>query len=123
MSGYPLPIDVEIRDGAVVARPAGEIDMANAGVLRERLHAEAVAAGAGTLVVDLTEITYIDSAGIEMLFRLHGSLDGEGVGLVVVAPPGSRAARLLSLVALGDVAEVYASVDAAVRSSARRPTG
>ena len=53
---------------------------------------------------------YIDSSGIELLFRLHAALAGDGVELIVVAPPGSNAARLLGLVAMADIGEVRRSL-------------
>ncbi|MES9521548.1 STAS domain-containing protein [Streptomyces capoamus] len=50
-------------DGAARLTVRGEIDMSNAGSL-----AEALAAGAGPLVVDLTGVEYLDSAGLSVLF-------------------------------------------------------
>ncbi len=99
---------------ALVARPRGDIDMAVTPDLKLAL-VEAVAEhSAGCLVVDLSSVEYIDSSGIELLFRVHGALSGDGVELIVVAPPGSGAARLLGLVALDDIGEVRPSLAAAL---------
>ncbi|GIE32586.1 anti-anti-sigma factor [Actinoplanes italicus] len=55
-------------DGAVVLTVAGEIDMSNAGVFADAL-TEAVAGADGSrLVVDLTAVQYLDSAGLAALF-------------------------------------------------------
>ena len=87
-----LSFDTGTLPAALVARPEGDIDMAV------------------TPVVDLGGVDYIDSSGIELLFRLHGALAADGVELIVVAPPGSGAARLLGLVALGDIGQVRPSL-------------
>ncbi|MFI9470361.1 STAS domain-containing protein [Streptomyces sp. NPDC052492] len=50
-------------DGTVRLAVSGEIDMSNAGHL-----AEALDGGAGPLVLDLTEVEYLDSAGLSVLF-------------------------------------------------------
>ncbi|MGA5605389.1 STAS domain-containing protein [Streptomyces griseoincarnatus] len=50
-------------DGAARLAVGGEIDMSNAGRL-----AEALDSRPGPLVVDLTEVEYLDSAGLSVLF-------------------------------------------------------
>ena len=109
-----LTYDTRALPAALVARPEGDIDMAVAPGMQAEL-VEAVAGNsAGCLVVDLSSVEYIDSSGIELLCRLHGALSGDGVELIVVAPPGSGAARLLGLVALDDIGEVRPSLAAAL---------
>jgi anti-anti-sigma factor len=109
-----LEYDTGALPAALVVRPHGDIDMAVTPDLRTAL-VEAVAEhSARCLVLDLSAVDYIDSSGIELLFRVHGALDGDGVELIVVAPPGSGAARLLGLVALDDIGEVRPSLAAAL---------
>ena len=75
------------------------------------------------LVVDLGAVDYVDSSGIELLFRLHAALTAEGSDLIVVAPPGSNAARLLGLVAMSDIGEVRRTLAEALdRCAGRRET-
>ena len=93
----PLP-------SALVARPDGDVDMAVAPELKDDLLAAVEEHGAGCLVIDLGAVDYIDSSGIELLFRLHRALTAYGADLIVVAPPASSAGRLLGLVALSDLA-------------------
>ena len=54
-------------DGAVVLTVAGEIDMSNAAVFSDALAGAHEDAG-GPLIVDLTAVEYIDSAGLAALF-------------------------------------------------------
>ena len=109
-----LEYDTGALPAALVARPQGDIDMAVTPALQAELVEVVARHSAGCLVVDLSSVEYVDSSGIELLFRLHGALSGDGVDLIVVAPPGSGAARLLGLVALDDIGDVRPSLAAAL---------
>ncbi len=61
----PLTLSTDRRpDGRTVLTAVGEIDMSNAGQLRDTL----AQAGGGPLVIDLTSVEYLDSAGLTVLF-------------------------------------------------------
>jgi anti-sigma B factor antagonist len=61
----PLTLSTGQRpDGTAVLTAVGEIDMSNAGQLRDALDQ----AGTGPLVLDLTSCDYLDSAGLTVLF-------------------------------------------------------
>jgi anti-sigma B factor antagonist len=55
-------------DGAPVLTAVGEIDMSNAETFATALTDAVTEAGDGTLVVDLTAVEYLDSAGLAALF-------------------------------------------------------
>lgn len=114
-----LEFDTDALPRVLVARAAGDVDMAATPRLRADLLAAVEQHEASCLVVDLGGVEYLDSSGIELLFRVHGALAGEQVELIVVAPPGSRAARLLGLVAMGDIGEVRESLDEALKACSR----
>jgi anti-sigma B factor antagonist len=75
------PLEVSVQrdeDGVPVVVAVGEIDMSNTARFREVLAAAADAAvgvaggaagGAGSFVVDLSGVEYLDSAGINALFE------------------------------------------------------
>jgi len=107
---YRLEFDTHALPEALVARPAGEIDMAVTPELGVALLAAVEQHSPGCLVIDLGAVEYVDSSGIELLFRVHAATAGDGVELIVVAPPGSNAARLLGLVAMTDIGEVRESL-------------
>ena len=70
--------------------------------------------GAGDLLVDLSEVTFLDSAGLHVLFRLARRLAERGATLAVVVPPGSPVRRVVEIAYVEGAAEVCASVDEAV---------
>jgi anti-anti-sigma factor len=82
-------------DGVLVVSVAGELDVSNVGTLAEVAYD--VPNDALGLVLDLCDTTYIDSATIGLLFKLHGSLRRRGQALRVVCPSGSSARRVLEL--------------------------
>ena len=111
---HQLEFDTDVLPEALVARPRGDVDMAVTPDLATGLLAAVDQHGPGCLVIDLGSVDYMDSSGIEMLFRVHAATTDDGVALIVVAPPGSNAARLLGLVAMGDIGEVRESLDQAL---------
>ena len=98
---------------AVVTAP-GEIDLTNAEGLRDAL-LSALNAGAAGLIADLTSTTFLDSAGITALVRAarRATATDATLRLAVTAPP---VLRVLSLVGLDRLIEVYPSLADAVAS-------
>jgi anti-sigma B factor antagonist len=77
----------EIRDGTLAVRTSrvdsvwtlalsGELDLANSETLAGEL-GRAESGGAGVIVLDLTELEFIDSTGIALLVATHHRLNGE----------------------------------------------
>jgi anti-anti-sigma factor len=62
----PFEIEIIERDDAVVLVVEGEIDIATAPVLEQRL-AEAEAGDAPQLIVDLDRVSFMDSTGLQVL--------------------------------------------------------
>lgn len=81
---------------AVIARLSGELDLSNTDNLGARL-VEAVPNSALALVADLTDIDYLDSAGIHLVYVLQEKLRVRGQVLRLVIPTGSPANDALRL--------------------------
>jgi anti-sigma B factor antagonist len=77
-------------------RLAGELDMSTASQLREVLDV-AVAHG-GTILVDVSEVTFMDSTGIGAFLRAAVSLRGRGC--IILHGEQDRVRRVLDLVRL-----------------------
>ena len=82
-----------------VIAPEGELDIASVGDLRAA-RTDAAREGPGAVVVDLSQVTFIDSSGLGALVELHSRLRRSGRRLAVVAPGGSAPAVLLDLAGL-----------------------
>jgi anti-sigma B factor antagonist len=90
-------LDVEFRGGMLVARIEGEVDLSNAGAIRSSLLREMRNEHLG-LVLDLTEVDYLDSTGIHIIYDLRDQLETRGQGMRLVVPEDSLIARTLDLV-------------------------
>lgn len=106
---------VEIgREGdVVVARLDGDIDLANAPIVSARV-LESVSNDARGLVLDLSDVRYIDSVGIRMLFTFVRSLHASRQAMAVAVPQDSPVQKLLKITHLDEAAVFRATVDEAV---------
>jgi anti-sigma B factor antagonist len=111
-------LSVEERAGMVLARLSGELDIAEAGSTGERITG-AVPASAPAVVIDLSELGFIDSSGVAMLFSLARQFDVRRQELRVVAPSGGLVARVLDLVEFRRAAPVDQDLDAALTQLGR----
>lgn len=83
----------------------GEIDLANADQVGRAITA-AITNRTTATVIDLTDVSYMDSAGLQMLFELAARLPTLQIGLELVAPLGSQVRRVMELCGLTAVAVV-----------------
>jgi len=108
-------VQIDEREGedVVVVRLTGELDIAGAEATGRRI-AEAVPSSALGVVVDMTDLEFIDSSGVSMLFGLARRVGSRRQELRVVAPAGRPVARVLQIVEFDRAAPVHADVDSAV---------
>ena len=103
---------VDRRDGAVVVSLAGELDLYNAEDVRAAL-LECCADEPAVLVVDLAEVTFIDSTALGALIEARASL-GSKDGFVL-ASPGLEARRALEISGLDRHFEVSETLEDALK--------
>jgi anti-sigma B factor antagonist len=110
-----------IWDGVSGATPVvavrGEIDVATAPELRNRL-LEAAQAGHNTVVVDLSEVSFLDSTALGVLVGSLKRLRAAGGDLPLVVT-GRSVTKVLEITGLADVFSVFATVGEAVVASPR----
>jgi len=96
---------------------AGELHLGTVAEWEGRVASAAV--GAPAVVVDLTDLEFIDSAGVHALFRMVATADSQGSRLTLVCPKERPARRLLETLSLDTVVPLHESV-ALARESADR---
>ncbi len=85
-----LHIDVAERDEMTVLSVLGEVDLATAPILDERISAVA-AGGAATIVVDLDRVTFMDSSGLQVLLaHIFSSRNGSRIRVTRGSPQVAR---------------------------------
>jgi anti-anti-sigma factor len=85
-------------DRSTTVRIAGEVSAATAASVRRALE---MAGGTGPLIVDLTEVTYLDSTGVDLLTEAAGER-----GLEVVVGPGCTVFSVVQVSGLCEAATV-----------------
>jgi len=85
----------------------GEVDLATAPTLTEELDA-AMRDGVGAFVVDLCDVTFLDSSGMTVLLHARAFLGRDDRDLVVVCPPGS-VRRIFEVAGIDDLFAMFES--------------
>ena len=94
-----------------VVSVSGALDLLTSPAL-EQLLTDTLQAQPAGLIVDLTEVNFLSSAGMQVLVNVHAAPTPD-VGFVVVAD-GRSTSRPLALVGLTEVFDVVATLQAAV---------
>lgn len=111
--GTPFSVAVADRDGHVVVTVAGDVDLATAARFRDASLA-AVGIEPTTIVIDLSEVTFMDSTGLGVLVLLRRKARSRRSRLRLVS---SRAtAAILKVSGLDQAFDVHPTLDAAVDS-------
>jgi anti-sigma B factor antagonist len=98
-----------MRSGAAVLHVSGELDLASAPRLAEAL----TELSADPVVVDLTECTFLDSAGMAVLVASARALSDSGRSLRVVAPDAGIL-RVLEITAVDTLIAIHPDVESAL---------
>jgi anti-anti-sigma factor len=114
-------IDVsEAGDGVLVARVTGDLDLSNLHAVHTAL-VDATSNAAIGLVVDLAGVEFLDSSGVETLFRLQRSLAIRQQRFAVTIPPGATIRRALELSGAPGEMALCPTVEAAVATVRAEP--
>jgi anti-anti-sigma factor len=92
----------------LIIAPEGELDLHAARELKPVLDGAAEAEHP-LLVIDLSDVSFIDSVGLGSIVQAHQRLRRQGRAVRVVAPKGSAAAVLMDLSGLRPVLTICAS--------------
>ncbi|MBN9107394.1 MAG: STAS domain-containing protein [Pseudonocardia sp.] len=84
---------------------SGEIDLQNAGAVERQLD-DLVSNTTESVTIDLTRLTYLDSAGLRVLFGLASRLELLQVHLELRVPRGSVVRRAVEVSGLGEVVAI-----------------
>jgi anti-anti-sigma factor len=98
---------------------SGEIDIASAPRLISSLN-EALGECDSPVVVDLTEVGFMDSTGLALLLNAHRRLARRGQGFAVVSP-GGPVRRVFTVTDMADTLRVHPNREAAVQAALGPP--
>ena len=96
----------------ILVELAGEADVTTSDTLHALLDAEA-RKGPRLLIIDLSQLSFMDSAALQAILRVHKVLSNDG-GVLALVSPHNSVARILEMTEADRVVPVYASVQEAV---------
>jgi len=95
----------------VLARLRGEVDSSNAGELLTALSG-AMPGDAHALALDLGKVSYLDSAGVELVFTLADRLRTRRQRLGLLVPRGAPVERVLEISSVAGATELAPTEEA-----------
>ncbi|OBF04321.1 STAS domain-containing protein [Mycobacterium sp. 852002-10029_SCH5224772] len=98
-------------DGAVVLTVSGEVDMLSSPQLADAIQT-ALATQPAALIVDLSKVGFLASAGMTVLVTAHGEVEPPTKFAVVAN--GSATSRPIKLMGIDSVLALYNSLDGAL---------
>lgn len=108
MNGDLVVMEREQRDGLLLVRLSGEIDLSNVDRLQQQL--DLAIARSPVVAIDLDAVEYIDSQGLRVLKQLADRLGREGAKLQLIARPGGFTRRVLELTSISEEIEVLDAI-------------
>jgi anti-sigma B factor antagonist len=109
----PITISVAHREGVAVLTVGGEIDLATAPVLEGAI-ADALAENPPALVIDLSPVQFLASAGLQILVATQEKLGGSAHFAVVANGPATS--RPIQLTGLDEIFALYPTLDDALNA-------
>jgi anti-anti-sigma factor len=89
-------VETRAEGGSIHIALSGEIDLANAATVEDELRA-AISHQPNAVSVDLTNLTYMDSVGISILFALVSRLKPLQSELTLIVPLDAPTRRLIEI--------------------------
>jgi anti-sigma B factor antagonist len=110
----PFRVDVEeLDDGVRAFNLTGELDHATAPELRRPLET-ALEEGARSLLIDLTDCSFIDSTGLSVIVHAHGRLSNGDGGRLEICCPDAQVRRLLEITGIDRALGLHQTRDEAL---------
>ncbi len=106
-----LAVSSQQVNGITVLTVLGEIDTASVPVLADKAN-RALIDGPAALVIDLTDVEFLSSAGLEVLVRTHHA--GGAATKVVVVAAGPATSRPITLTGVDQIVPLYSALDEAI---------
>jgi anti-anti-sigma factor len=108
-----MPDPVIMQKAPSVVEVTGGLDLST--VARWEEDVEAVGRDSAVVVLDLSAVGFVDSAGVRTLFRLVRDAASHGTRLLIVAPHDGPVWRLLDILSIESIAPVCESRAEALR--------
>lgn len=101
-----------VRQGkTLIIQLSGELLFTNASEIKEEIKAQ-IQSSDERLVLDLSELEFIDSSGVGVIISLLRRMEGERV---IIASPQPKVARVFEITRLEKIVPIYATLEEALK--------
>ena len=111
-----VDVAFERRGRIAVVTLSGEVDMSNAPSVRQRI-AESITPDDTAAVVDLSHLSFIDSAGLHALIELGTVLEEKRQRLFLCVPQDNPIARVIDIVGMPRSVSVHPDLESAMAAA------
>ena len=111
MNAAQLTVSERHDSKGIVIEAIGEVDLTTAPQLKEFLLAAVGATEKSPVIVDLSQVDFIDSAGLALLVEARKRLTPEGRTLNILLTPGRQPERVLKLGRFDTIMRLAYSLD------------
>jgi anti-anti-sigma factor len=108
--GAQADVIIDTAGDRAMARVSGEVDLSNADAVGTSLTELLASAGPG-MVVDLSEVEFLDSSGLRMLLVLGSTAKENDQDFHLVVGEGSFVAHLMEVTRVKDILAVHPTLD------------
>jgi anti-anti-sigma factor len=112
--GNSFRVDLSRQGSCIIASAFGEIDLATAPALVEAIESELGRSTPARLVIDLSEVSFLDSSGLNALVRLQKLLEDRAIALRLVIPSGHVVRQVFEITSLTEPLSVVGGLDDAL---------
>jgi anti-anti-sigma factor len=106
-----LPLSCRLHDDRLLIEVAGDVDLLTSVQLREYFIDALAAHRSKIVVVDLSRVTFIDSAGLSLLLEARKQLATESRALHVILAAGHQPERILKITRFDSVLNFAYALD------------
>jgi len=103
----------EHAEGYSVIAVRGEMDLHTAPKFQYAIERAAENEGVGAVVVDMGDVTFMDSTALSVLMRSKDALEQQGISLRLAAP-SKAVERIFSVTGFQDYFDIFSSREAAI---------
>ncbi|MFZ3170787.1 MAG: anti-sigma F factor antagonist [Carboxydocellales bacterium] len=110
-----MRINVEQASNSLIARVTGELDMLVASDFRDQLEAALDKQSVPNLILNFTEVSFIDSSGLGAILGRYKRISQFG-GVMAIVNPQPQVKRILELSGIMRIINTYLTEDEAMKS-------
>lgn len=109
-------LNYEVKEGSNIIRIDGEVIFENSNKIKEKAKNIIKENDIQSLIIDLTDTTYLDSSGIGAILSLFKFMRDRS-GKLLITNPNDKVKRVFEVTKLNQILDIYADIEKAIEVS------